>query len=130
MTFTINATVEVSLGKVAGVLNCAFEGGSNYWYVINEFIEPKEISEDIAKDWGKYRYISYPLSEGGALLIGDREDEDEEPKRLDLAAVAKGVQVMATKYPSHFADMMEENDDADTGDVLLQCCLFGELVYA
>jgi hypothetical protein len=36
---------------------------------------------------------------------------------------------LATKYPRHFADLVNENTDAITADVLLQCCLFGELIY-
>jgi len=36
---------------------------------------------------------------------------------------------MAEKYPRHFHNFLEENDDAETGDVFIQCCLFGEIVY-
>jgi hypothetical protein len=31
--------------------------------------------------------------------------------------------------PRHFADVLNENDDAGTGDVFLQCCLFGEIIF-
>ncbi len=40
-----------------------------------------------------------------------------------------GVQVMAEKYPKHFNDWMNQNDDAITGDIFLQCCLFGEEIF-
>jgi hypothetical protein len=43
--------------------------------------------------------------------------------------VTKGLEIMATKYARHFADLVSENDDADTHDVFLQCALFGEVVY-
>jgi hypothetical protein len=36
---------------------------------------------------------------------------------------------MADKYPRHIADILSENDDATTGDVFLQLCLFGDVVY-
>jgi hypothetical protein len=32
------------------------------------------------------------------------------------------------QYRSHFGDMMNHND-ATTGDVFLQCCLLGKVVY-
>jgi hypothetical protein len=36
---------------------------------------------------------------------------------------------MAREAPQHFADFLNENDDADTGDVFVQCCLLGEIRY-
>jgi hypothetical protein len=33
------------------------------------------------------------------------------------------------QYRSHFGDMIGETGDATTGDVFLQCCLLGEVVY-
>jgi hypothetical protein len=43
--------------------------------------------------------------------------------------MAKGLQVMAEKYPVHFNNFDSDNFDAETGDVFLQCSLFGEIVY-
>lgn len=43
--------------------------------------------------------------------------------------VRAGVAVMAAKYPRHFGDLLADNSDATTGDVLIQCALFGEIVY-
>lgn len=40
-----------------------------------------------------------------------------------------GLQLMAEKYPDHFKDLMQENDDAITGDVFLQCIALKEVVY-
>ena len=40
------------------------------------------------------------------------------------------MKVMHEKYTRHYADMVSEcNADATTGDVLVQCALFGEIVY-
>jgi hypothetical protein len=43
--------------------------------------------------------------------------------------IESGLQVMADKYPKHFADFMSEEDDCVTADVFLQCCLFGDIIY-
>jgi len=65
------------------------------------------------------------------LIISDIEGDLNEPpwKRLDLDAIKKGLQIIAEKYPRHMGDFLNENDDADTGDVFLQCCLFGDAIY-
>jgi hypothetical protein len=37
---------------------------------------------------------------------------------------------MRRDYPKHFAAVMDESGDADTADALVQCVLFGRVVYA
>lgn len=52
----------------------------------------------------------------------------------DIAAdkLMKGLQVMAEKYPDSFASLLADGYEIDmnVGDVLVQCCCFGELRYA
>lgn len=123
----------------ADLLVSAFEGGSNYWYVIVDDVLP----EVNAKPWGdEYTpsYISYPFSKGGAVIIADAEEVEQDPDtgemmiaetfRLDKKAIAKGTVIFKDKYPEHYADtLVESQADAETGDVFLQCCLFGEVIY-
>ena len=54
----------------------------------------------------------------------------DKPVDLTMTSLMTGMQVLADKYPHIFADVMNENDDANTADVYVQCCLFGEEVYA
>jgi hypothetical protein len=129
---------EVSLERIGDLLCSAFEGGSNYWYRIEKFVPPPG---GVSYSWGQglgggkiFRHISYPLSEGGGLFVTDIPDGDEgelprKGKLLDLNALRSGLAVMANGYPRHYADVLTENDDATTGDVFLQCCLFGRVVY-
>lgn len=51
--------------------------------------------------------------------------------RLDRQTVEKGLQALADseKYAHHFADIVADNCDAITGDVLVQFALFGTVVY-
>lgn len=126
MGFT--ATISVSLKSVAGTLCCALEGGSNYWCVIDEYIEPEVIEAVIASKWGEFEHIAFPLSKGGGLVLRDTEGETGTTV-LDLARLAKGVQAMASNHPHHFSDMALNKSDASTGDCLLQCCLFEKVIY-
>lgn len=125
------ASQNLSAARAADVLACAFEGGSNYWYMIVKFEKPTSILPSLS-EWAECRHLSYPLSPGGALVIEDKEAEPGQKKRLyrlDRDAIEKGWQVMVRKFPKHAADILNENDDATTGDVFLQCCVFGDAIY-
>jgi len=117
--------------EVAANLLCgAFEGGSNYWYMIESYKTP----EVTGKPWGEEytpAYISIPFSEDGAVMLVDCEDEEGDKFTLDKEAVARGKKLLEEdeQYSHHFADVLNENDDACTGDVFLQLCVFGEVIY-
>lgn len=127
---TIALLVELPLDRVADLLCSALEGGSNYWYRIETFHAPP--ARDFVWDEKHvYRHVEYPLSHGGALIFSTAADGEDDGKRyrLDLHSVLIGLRVFREKFPRHFGDWLAENDDADTGDAFLQCCLFGEMVY-
>lgn len=149
-SLTVQVPMTITLARVSDLLCSAFEGGSNYWYEIKEQKEPERFDfysmpDDIPDGQrGERRprvfpHLDYPLNPGGSLLIaaGDEGDpnsyRDEKTGatawRLDLEAVGRGLALLATAQPSHFADFLAENDDATTGDVFLQLCLFGEVVF-
>jgi len=126
----IEIKYEVSMDTIASLLCCAFEGGSNYWYFIENCKAPKTLSYKMdGPDGTTFPHIDYPLNEGGELEILDMENKKKSYK-LNLAIIKKGWKVFAEKYPWHFANAIVEcHADAETGDVFLQCCLFGELIY-
>jgi hypothetical protein len=131
MKTTIN--IDFSLERVSDLLCSAFEGGSNYWYMIEKFIKPPVVKGYTGLP-DVYRHLDYPLSPGGALIVSDAvgsgcDGTSAKRARLNLKSIRRGLSVMAEKYPQHFAAWREENDDAETGDVFLQCCLFNEVVY-
>lgn len=127
MNFKIQRTImeEITLEQIDNLLICAFEGGSNYWYTIKREIEPTVTL---------YKTIDYlmpALNPGGALIIVDKnEDEDEaEEYTLNLESIEKGLRLMAESYTFHTKNFIDGNEDAETGDVFLQLCLFGEIVF-
>lgn len=124
---------EIDLHRISNLLCDALEGGSNYWYTIKEFIEPTNTCIPYSCAAGEegeiFKHLDYPLNEGGALIIVDKEDDDAKEYRLDLKSIETGLQTMADKFPYHWANFINENDDADTGDCFLQCCLFGDIIY-
>jgi hypothetical protein len=122
----------VSEERVADLLCCALEGGTGYWCAITGYTKPPGTVRAITSpaDGTVYKHIDYPLNEGGAVKLKDIEDDANGREFiLDRKAIAKGLEVMAEKYPKHFGDFRAENEDAITADVFLQCCLFGKVIY-
>lgn len=120
----------IEWSRIQDLLCCALEGGSNYWYMIEEFHEPT--SMPIRTDEREvFKHLDYPVNPGGSLVFSDLEEGHKKKERFTLnrQSIEKGLTIMADKYPRHFADFQAENDDAITGDVFLQCCLFGEACY-
>ena len=115
--------VNVSEQIIEDTLTSALEGGCNYWIVMTgmENKKPKRNEPYLPS------YLTTPLSDDGVLIITDIEDG----KALNLTRekIDQGIKVMAEKYPNHFADMVSERGDATTGDIMLQCAVFGEVRY-
>lgn len=130
-SFQLITTANVSFQRVADLLCCAIEGGSTYWAEIVKVKEPKECSFLMDSDSGgegHKPYLSdYPFN-GGSITFSDGEG-DMPDSVLDLESIKKGLQVMAIDHPRHWQAFLNENEDADTGDVFLQCCLYGEVVF-
>ena len=135
-TLSVEVKQEVTFQRISDLLCSAFEGGSNYWYCIEKYQKPTAFtffgdSLDLVREGEDptetFRYLTYPLNKGGKVYI-TTDDEDKE-YILNLDSIKRGLKVMARDYPRHFNEFLQENDDASTGDVFLQCCLFGEVVY-
>lgn len=122
----ITVPVEIPNRMIRDVLETANEH-SGYWAQVtsqSHQIPRFELLEKILDGDGWIEYGEVDESKPfGPLEVG------EERYRLDLESVRKGMKLVAEKYPRHFADIMNDNHDATTGDVLLQCCLLGEIVY-
>lgn len=130
---TIEVKTSVEYSRATDLIVGAFEGGSRYW--INGI------------DWGglKTRHKESPWKEKDLMCTYSEvmswccihgtdfwvqvEDDDRELHNITPARIERGVQTMADSFPRHFNDMMRENDDATTSDVLLQCILFNDIVY-
>jgi hypothetical protein len=126
----VHCTVTLTTEQLSDVLCSALEGGSNSWYTIEEFVDPTlwQFNSEPKREKGHWAQ-DYPFNPGGALLISDMTDSAHGVMRLDTEAIQKGLAILAEKYPWHLASILAENADADTGDALLQCSLFGDVIY-
>jgi hypothetical protein len=141
---TFGGQQQVSADRVRDLLCCALEGGSNYWYHIVDFIRPTP--SQLYRDWQSMHlealkagqlprevpHLDFPLSVGGGLVITSLQGDEHLGRtnwHLNLQSIAHGLDLMKRKYLHHWETFEAENEDADTGDVFLQCCLFGDVVY-
>jgi len=133
MKNSLKITQEVSLSRISNLLCDALEGGSNYWYMIEEQIKPTKIEfhESIGSHSPKLWAHEYPLNPGGALIISSTEEDDGKKYRLDFKAVERGLKLFSEskEMKHHWADFINENEDGITADVFFQFCVLGEVIY-
>ena len=116
----MNISINVDHQLLVDLLVTAVEGGSNYWA---DFIYPHPRGSNS----DKIRLIEdEPSNESGVCF-------DREVSADDLLV---GLQRLAesdlSNFPAahaHLLDVLSDNYDADTADVVLQMTVFGELVY-
>ena len=65
------------------------------------------------------------------ITLDEQGDEAKPFKRYHLTGkkLAKGLGILAKKYPHVFRDLFTGEGDMYTGDLLIQCSLFGEEKY-
>lgn len=123
--------VQLSYYRIACLLCSAWEGGSNYW-VESKGAPYKVILPHPRRENSERLTLSLPVK------VRVKESEDEGFKAgpwltLNAAAIQRGLNVLGEGKEDGaaktLADILAEDDDANTGDCFLQFCLFGKLVY-
>jgi hypothetical protein len=114
---TISVRVHISLEDIENLLYSAGQG---------------------IKYWG-YSELEYEscvkrILDGKDVVIEDQEGSDEKGNAktciLNLKKVKRGITILAKKYFHHLNDIKNGNTDMYTGDALLQCALFGDIIYS
>lgn len=111
------------------MLTGALEGGSNYWYEIKESAD--KIINDATPDMKGQPYVDRffkAVQLGHAIQVHDCEN-DELLGEVTMHAIQEGERLMLAKHPEHWANILNENDDAETADVWFQMVVLKELVY-
>ena len=128
--------VEILTLDVAHLLTGAIEGGSNYWmtdvhYELADGLNYQQFRENQEFNGTRLTYFHpfeiIPFKEGCKLTFKDAEEDTE--LSLDREAMKKGLELMMSKYPQHWADFIKDEYDAATSDVFLQLCVLGDIVY-
>ena len=125
----MDVTMNIDEQKIASLLCCGFEGGVGYWCRIVGYKEPAKKRGIIFED-EVFPHIDYPLT-GGAVVCRTTDESEPNDLVLDREAIDKGLELMASEQPHHFANFVSDKClyDAETGDVFIQLCLLGKVVY-
>ena len=110
---TISVRSHIKLDDISDLLDTASRGAS-YW-----------------ADCGKLGYsnvVNNILTRKADECI--RDTEEEKNYTLNIHKIKRGLTLMAKKEPSHFANFLKGDFDQTTGDIFLQFCLLGEIVYS
>jgi len=120
--YDVTYKVEIPFQRIADIMCGALEGGSTYWcdQCQIEWDSPEAKPDEI--EWGHEA-----IAAGAPFMISHNDENELIPN--SKARVEKALQVMADKYPEHFANFVGETDDAETSDVFFQTLCWAEIVY-
>jgi uncharacterized membrane protein len=126
--FKVKVETVLKEEDVDSLLVSALEGGSNSWAVIEKYADRKKDKANGCK------YISDYIMKGSGLMISNGVEEREDSKDfkktwVNRLSIECALQTLATKYPNTFNDIITDNADAITGDMLLQICVLGDVIY-
>lgn len=85
-----------------------------------------------AAEFGYERNVKKITEKGFDHIVFDDEANKGEQKNffLNMTRIKTGLTLMAKNESEHFADILNENADEITADILLQLALFGEVKYS
>ncbi len=112
----MKAGLDIPSQRIDDLLCAAFEGGSTYWV--------DRIDVPVWPEGAGYAHE--------VLMRGERLEvhhNDDEQTTVTQNKLAPAFALLAKDHPHHWADFMDENEDAETGDIFFQLVCFGEVVY-
>lgn len=130
----MNITLNIPAERIANLFTSAMEGGDPVT-TANKGGWCSAINwKSRRKPLGKWWYATEENFTGTFLLeVVEVDDENTGHKTkhvIHQGHVSQGFKVMAEKFPSQFAQVLEDNIDAPCADAFLQSILFGEEKYA
>jgi hypothetical protein len=102
----ITTSFEITSSQIEELMSYAIEGGSTFWC--------QQIL-GLPKDYEEPFTLTVTYEDG--------------VKTISNADFKRALQQMADEYPTHFADIMQDEMDGDTGDAFLQLAVLGEITY-
>lgn len=135
-TVTVNVPMKIKWADVADLLCSAFEGGSNFWYMIEEFREPSGPAAHwpVRTDRERvFRHLDYPVNPGGGLVVSDgklsKVERQGKKTLINRESLTDALALYASQYPESFARFQSQDYDANDGDLFLQLAVFGKVIY-
>jgi hypothetical protein len=133
--------LDISPDHIANLMCSAIEGGDPVTtakrggWCDGIYYRTKDTPETELPDKGLW-YVDHPyFYESPDFQIEVIEVDDERTGHTKSHIIRRdqlvaGLRVMATKFPSFFAQILADDADAPCADIFLQCVVFGEEKYA
>lgn len=104
------------------VIVTALEGGSNYWYLIDEkHIPPKEKYPMLAPS----QRVARAVWEGAVIPVHDAEDPETVLGDLSIENFKNNF----ASFIHEWVQIEDQSGDAETADIILQFTVMGELTF-
>lgn len=135
---TVKVEIDVNWSCVTNAITGCMEGPYSPW--MHEFRYKREqpsmgLAETARNGEHTVWYNDPGFWTGGGQADlrydGEKDEEGSAASTVTIGqqALLNGLNIMAAKAPKHFADLVNENDDAITHDVFMQMVVFGEIIY-
>lgn len=124
----VQLTVRISNEQIRDLLSTALEGGINYWADYEAGYTPQQ--EAMAKKLkGVWEGLPVYFIEDTEYKLVIKDMYESKAHELTYDRLRLGLVDMADKYPVHMQKLLTDEFDAETGDVFIQCCVFGDIIY-
>lgn len=124
---------EIPMERITNAIIGVFEGGYSPWIHSVEAIVPLALADEVKANGPWYANERFWAEEGRMRLTYDEITGDEGNgngrAEVGLPEIISGLEKMAIHAARHFNDLMTENDDAITHDVMIQFVVLGEIIY-
>ena len=101
----------------------------NYNFVVSVHKDTSDEVYNKAREDSPYRESTWSrvLLGGGSLSV--YEVEEDEYHKMTLENILEGFLTFMMKYPKMYAELVEDGGDLISADGLLQCIIFGDIIY-
>lgn len=122
--YTFKKEFKLDEQDIVDLIDMAIEGGIGYWCCIGndtqEWDNIREEYPDACIDEELYRI----LEKGESVVLFDKAEDRE--YKLTMQDLLNGIQTAINKG---YWDGDIDSADAESGDSVFQCAIFGELIY-
>ena len=126
--------INIPSNRIADLMSSAIESGQSVYWCDGIFWKSRKHKPPHKRGCADPWYACCATYADPNLVLEIIEHGETEHHSIShfvkLADFKKAFLLMAEKFPQHFGDFMNENDDALTADLFLQLLALGEERYA
>jgi hypothetical protein len=124
----IKFETELRHNFIEDVFVTALEGGSNYWFYINNYDYEKVRSAYPEESFsiGLYNYVT---KDDNSISVYNVEDESDKLGVLSLKSIENNIKIFARDYPDELYNLNSEEYDAIDADICMQVLVMREVIY-